>query len=69
MSLDTGGDFASDLCLDEVNKMRDHWCQRAARLRLPSFIRQSMTIRTHRDEILASVRLGVSNGRVEGLNA
>ena len=32
------------------------------------FIRLSKTIRTHREGILASIRLGVSNGRVEGLN-
>ncbi|WP_369200524.1 transposase, partial [Ferrimicrobium acidiphilum] len=36
--------------------------------RPPSFIRLSKTIRTHREGILASIRLGVSNGRVEGLN-
>ena len=60
--------FAGDLEIDEVNEMLDHWCQRASRSRLSSFIRLSKTIRTHRDGILASIRLGVSNGRVEGLN-
>ncbi|WP_211250052.1 transposase, partial [Ferrimicrobium acidiphilum] len=54
--------------IDEVNEMLDHWCKRASRSRLSSFIRLSKTIRTHRDGILASVILGVSNGRVEGLN-
>jgi transposase len=60
--------FAGDLEIDEVNEMLDHWCKRASRSRLPSFVRLSKTIRTHRDGILASIRLGVSNGRVEGLN-
>ena len=60
--------FAGDLEIDEVNEMLDHWCKRASRSRLSSFIRLSKTIRTHRDGILASIRLGVSNGRVEGLN-
>ncbi len=59
--------FAGDLEIDEVNEMLDHWCKRASRSRLSSFIRLSKTIRTHRDSILASIRLGVSNGRVEGL--
>ena len=61
--------FAGDLEIDEVNEMLDHWCKRASRSRLSSFIRLSKTIRTHREGILASIRLGVSNGRVEGLNA
>ena len=60
--------FAGDLEIDEVNEMLDHWCKRASRSRLSSFIRLSKTIRTHREGILASIRLGVSNGRVEGLN-
>ncbi|WP_178138850.1 transposase [Ferrithrix thermotolerans] len=49
--------------------MLDRWCRRASRSRLSSFIRLLKTIRTHRDGILASIRLGVSTGRVEGLNA
>jgi len=61
--------FAGDLEIDEVNEMLDRWCRRASRSRLSSFIRLSKTIRTHRDGILASIRLGVSNGTVEGLNA
>jgi len=49
--------FAGDLEIDEVNEMLDHWCKRASRSRLPSFIRLSKTIRTHREGILASIRL------------
>jgi len=31
-------------------------------------VKLARTVRAHRDGILASVRLGLSNGRVEGLN-
>ncbi|MEA2274940.1 MAG: transposase, partial [Solirubrobacteraceae bacterium] len=33
------------------------------------FIKLARTIRRHRDGILAAIRLGLSNGRLEGLNS
>jgi transposase len=45
------------------------WLARACRSRIPSFVRLSRTIRTHRDGILAAVELGLSNSKLEGLNS
>ncbi|WP_367280688.1 transposase [Ferrimicrobium sp.] len=61
--------FAGDLRIDGVKEMLDRWCQRASRSRLPSFIRLSKTIRTQKRRYPRPIRLGVSNGRVEGLDA
>jgi transposase len=41
----------------------------ASRSRLKPFVRLARTLRLHRDEILAAIRLGLSNGRLEGLNS
>ena len=41
---------------------------RAQRSRLEPFIKAARTIRAHRAEILAAIRLGLSNARLEGLN-
>src|SRR5688500_12376739 len=38
-------------------------------LRLKPFVRLARTLREHRDGILAAIRLGLSNGRLEGLNS
>lgn len=38
------------------------------RYRIPGFVALARTIRERRHGILAAVRLGLSNGRVEGLN-
>ena len=46
----------------------DAWLAWASRSRLQPFIRLARTIRRHRDGILAAIRLGLSNGRLEGLN-
>jgi len=46
----------------------DRWCGWAQRCRLEPFVKLARTIRTHRESILATVRLGWTNGRVEGLN-
>jgi transposase len=35
---------------------------------LRPFVKLACTIRRHRDGILAAIRLGLSNGRLEGLN-
>jgi transposase len=47
----------------------DAWLAWASRSRLRPFIRLARTIRRHRDGILAAIRLGLSNGRLEGLNS
>jgi transposase len=47
----------------------DAWLVWAARSRLEPFIKLARTIRRHRDGILAAIRIGLSNGRLEGLNS
>jgi transposase len=47
----------------------DAWLAWAARSRLKPFVRLARTLRSHRDGILAAIRLGLSNGRLEGLNS
>jgi transposase len=44
------------------------WLGWAARSRLTPFVKAAATIRKHLDGVLAYVRTGLSNGRVEGLN-
>ena len=63
------GIFAGDLRHTDVSTLLDRWCAWAQRSRLPQFVKLARTIRAHRDGILAAVRLGLSNGRVEGRNA
>ena len=47
----------------------DAWLAWASRSRLKPFIKLARTLREHRDGILAAIRLGLSNGRLEGLNS
>jgi len=47
----------------------DAWLAWASRSRLDPFIKLARTIRRHRDGILAAIRLGLSNGRLEALNS
>ncbi len=47
----------------------DAWPAWATRSRLVPFIKLARTIRRHRAGILAAIRLGLSNGRLEGLNS
>jgi len=47
----------------------DAWLAWAARSRLRPFVALARTLRAHRDGILAAIRLGLSNGRLEGLNS
>jgi transposase len=47
----------------------DAWLAWASRSRLQPFVRLARTLRAHRDGILAAIRLGLSNGRLEGLNS
>ncbi len=60
--------FAGDLSDDDVAELLDRWCARVQRSRLAPFVKAGRTIRAHRDGILAAIRHGLSNGRVEGLN-
>jgi transposase len=61
--------FAGDLTEKEVIGLLDRWCAWAQRSRLSEFVKLGRTIRAHRHGILAAIRLGLSNGRVEGRNA
>ena len=47
----------------------DAWLAWASRSRLQPFIKLARTIRRHRAGILSAIRLGLSNGRLEGLNS
>jgi transposase len=47
----------------------DAWLAWASRSRLAPFVRLARTLRAHRAGILAAIRLGLSNGRLEGLNS
>jgi transposase len=47
----------------------DAWLAWASRSRLRPFVRLARTIRRHRAGILAAIHLGLSNGRLEGLNS
>jgi transposase len=47
----------------------DAWLAWASRSRLEAFIKLARTIRRHRAGILAAIRLGLNNGRLEGLNS
>lgn len=44
------------------------WLAWASRSRLAPFVRVAKTLRHYRDGVLAAIRLGLSNGRLEGLN-
>jgi transposase len=60
--------FAGDLSPAEAAGLLDRWCRWAQRCRIDGFVKLGRTIREHRDGILAAIRLGVTNARVEGLN-
>ncbi len=47
----------------------DAWLAWASRSKLEPFIKLARTIRGHRQGILAAIRLGLTNGRLEGLNS
>jgi transposase len=47
----------------------DAWLAWASRSKLDAFIKLARTIRRHREGILAAIRLGLNNGRLEGLNS
>jgi transposase len=47
----------------------DAWLAWASRSQLKPFVQLARTLREHRDGILAAIRLGLTNGRLEGLNS
>jgi len=47
----------------------DAWLAWASRSKLEPFVKLARTIRLHRHGILAAIRLGLTNGRLEGLNS
>lgn len=47
----------------------DAWLDWASRSKLDPFVKLARTIRLHRHGILAAIRLGLTNGRLEGLNS
>lgn len=60
--------FAGDLDATGAEAMLGRWCAWAQRCRLEPFVRCARTIRAHLGGIVATVRLGINNGRLEGLN-
>jgi transposase len=60
--------FSGDLDPDAVAELIDRWICRANRCRLDAFVKASKTIRKFRDGLIAAIRLGINNGRAEGLN-
>jgi transposase len=46
----------------------DSWLHWASRSKLRPFVKVARTLRKHRDGVLAAIDLGLSNGRMEGLN-
>ena len=60
--------LAGDLTADEAGELLDRWCSSAQRSRLEPFVKAARTMRKHRDGILAAIRLGLTNARLEGLN-
>ncbi len=60
--------FSHDVTETEADELLQRWCSWAQRSRLKPFIKTGRTVRQHRDGILAAIRLGINNGRIEGLN-
>jgi transposase len=51
-----------------AERMLDRWLMWARRCRLPPFVKLARTIREQRDGILAAIRHGLSNARIEQIN-
>jgi transposase len=54
---------------DRAPEHLDAWLAWASRSQLKPFVKLARTIRNYKDGILAAVRLGLSNARLEGLNS
>ena len=53
----------------DAARLLDAWISWAARSELPPFVTLARTLRKHRDGVLAAIELGLSNSRLEALNA
>ena len=53
----------------EAREQLDAWLSWASRSKLKPFVRLARTIRKHKASVLAAIELGLSNGRLEGLNS
>ncbi len=53
---------------DAARAHMEAWLAWASRSKLRPFVKLARTVRSHRDGILAAIDLGLSNGRLEGLN-
>jgi transposase len=62
------GVFAAGLSLADFTDRLDQFLTQAAASALAPFIRLGKTITRHRDGILASIRLGITQGRTEAMN-
>lgn len=60
--------FAGDLTPERAEELLHCWCSWAQRSRLAPFVRCARTVRAHLPGIVASLRLRINNGRLEGLN-
>src|SRR5664279_2644129 len=60
--------FQPSLTIEDITVLIDRFISKAARSRLPAFVRLAQTIRRHRDGILHAIRLGINQGRTEALN-
>jgi transposase len=56
------------VCTRTAEKLLDRWLAWARRSRMPSFVKLARTITAQRDGILAAIKHGLSNSRVEQLN-
>ena len=59
--------FHADTAEDAIGIL-DGWLRWASRSKLPSFVKLARTIRTHRAGIEATLRLGLTNARIEAVN-
>lgn len=51
-----------------AEKLLDDWLRRACRCRIPEVVEVNRKVRRRREDIIAAVELGISNGRVESIN-
>ncbi len=54
---------------DEAPARLEAWLAWASRSRLKPFVKHARTIRKHKQGVLAAIKLGLSNGRLEALNS
>lgn len=53
----------------QAREQLDAWLSWASRSKLKPFVKLARTIRKHKAGVLAAIELGISNGRLEGLNS